>query len=158
MALRSIEGSRPPTETEPEVGEIRPAIRRRRVDFPDPFRPRIPIRCWVRSAVIPARMTRPGTENPASVREIPGAGIAGLFIRSAGLLTAEGGRGKGCVTGAGNTRVVGGKGLILLGCVVGVKGLLGTRRLPRSHYFPPVATHSVQSLGNLVISHFNSSR
>ena len=112
-------------ETDPELGEIRPAIRRRRVDFPDPFRPRIPIRCWVRSAVIPARIMRPGTEKPASVREIPGTGIAGLFFRSAGLLTGTGGRGKGRVTGGGNTRVVGGKGLILLGCVGSVKGLLG---------------------------------
>ena len=99
-------------ETEPEVGEIRPAIRRRSVDFPDPFRPRIPMRCWVRSAEIPVRITRPGTEKLASVREIPGTGIAGLFFRSAGLLTRTGGRGKGCVTGGGTTRVMGCKGLI----------------------------------------------
>lgn len=59
--------------------------------------------------MIPDRMTRPGTEKPASDMEIPGTDIAGLFIRSAGLLTGEGGRGKGCVTGVGNTRVTRGK-------------------------------------------------
>ena len=83
------------------------------------------MRCWVRLAVIPERMTRPGTEKPAFEREIPGAGIAGLFIRSAGLLTAAGGRGKGCVTGGGNTRVMASKLLILFGFVVSFKGLLG---------------------------------